>query len=68
MLQYEEISDISRLTTGTNAVCWAINHFEEVTIHGFDFFQESKNHYFDGKMMKLAVKSGLKKYDKWNIS
>ena len=64
MLEYEKMCNIARLTTGTNAICWAMEHYEDVTIHGYDFFQKAKNHYFDGKLMNIAIKSGIKKYGK----
>lgn len=62
MLEFENKTDAVRLTTGTNAICWAMENFDDVTIHGFDFFKESKNHYFDSKLINFAIGTGIKKY------
>ena len=48
MITFENQCGSKRLTTGTNSILWAMKHFEKVVIHGFDFFQNGKEHYFDG--------------------
>ena len=50
MIHFEKKSGCKRLTTGINSILWAMNNFEEVVIHGFDFFQNGKEHYFDSKI------------------
>ena len=47
MLKYENISNIKRPTTGLNSILWSISNYKKVIIHGFDFFQGGKNHYYD---------------------
>ena len=42
---FEKISGVTRLTTGTASILWAVENFEKVLIHGFDFFIDSKSHY-----------------------
>ena len=56
-----------RLTTGTNSILWAMPQFENVVIHGFDFFQNGKEHYFDGEVKSWFFnQSWLKKGEKHN--
>ena len=50
--QYERNLSLERLTTGTKTILWAIDNYNKVIIHGFDFFTLSKNHYFDSKIKK----------------
>ena len=64
MLQFEQMCKPTRLTTGMNSICWAMDIYDEVFIHGFDFFQNSKGHYFDGKIIDFFLKIGLKKKGK----
>ena len=52
MKEYEEKSKIKRPTTGFNSILWAVDNYKEVIIHGFDFFQDSKEHYYDSYIMK----------------
>ena len=47
MLKFEKISNVKRPTTGLNSILWSISNYKKVIIHGFDFFQGSKNHYYD---------------------
>jgi len=47
MIIFENQSGSKRLTTGTNTILWAMTQYENVVIHGFDFFQNGKEHYFD---------------------
>ena len=52
MKEYENKSNIERPTTGFNSILWAIDNYKEVIIHGFDFFQNGKEHYYDSFFMK----------------
>ena len=36
---FEKNTGLNRLTTGLYSILWAIENYEEVIIHGFDFFQ-----------------------------
>ena len=47
--RYESIVDHKRLTTGITSILWGLDNFDEVFIHGFDFFIDSKSHYYDSK-------------------
>ena len=38
----EKITGVKRPTTGTASILWAVENFEKVLIHGFDFFIDSK--------------------------
>ncbi|MAJ45294.1 MAG: hypothetical protein CMF96_11210 [Candidatus Marinimicrobia bacterium] len=68
MKSYEKKCDCSRITTGTNTILWAIENFEKVVIHGFDFFQNGKEHYFDGKLKRwLFNHKWMKKGGKHNL-
>ena len=67
--KYENLLSLERLTTGTKAILWAMENYQKVIIHGFDFFTVSKNLYFDSKIKKwlynnfytLAKKHNVKK-------
>ena len=59
MQQFEKALGIKRITTGTNSILWALNNFEKVIIHGFDFFIDSKTHYHDGPLKKWFINNGL---------
>ena len=50
---------VKRLTTGTNTILWALDKFDKVIIHGFDFFIKSKTHYFDNNFKKFLVKKHI---------
>lgn len=68
MKYYEQKCDCHRLTTGTNSILWAVENFEKVVIHGFDFFQNGKEHYFDNKIKKwIFNQSWMKKGEKHNL-
>ncbi len=68
MQQFEKITGIRRITTGTNSILWALNHYEKVIIHGFDFFVDSKTHYHDGPIKKWLIENGwIKKAEKHDI-
>tara|TARA_B100000700_G_C14938680_1_gene805652 strand:+ start:47 stop:652 length:606 start_codon:yes stop_codon:yes gene_type:complete len=50
--KYENLLSLERLTTGTKSILWAMENYQKIIIHGFDFFTISKNHYFDSKIKK----------------
>ena len=64
---YERECDHNRLTTGTYAILWSIENFRQVYIYGFDFFINSKSHYFDNKIISTLKNKGVipkaKKHD-----
>ena len=64
---YEKKCNSNRLTTGTASILWAMENYEQVYIYGFDFFIDSKSHYFDNKLMSTLKNSGIipkaKKHD-----
>ena len=69
MDKFESEVNTQRLTTGTNSILWAIENFNRVYIHGFDFFIDSKTHYNDGKIKKWLIENGLiKKAQKHNTA
>ena len=51
--KFEKIIGSDRLTTGLYSILWAIENYDEVIIHGFDFFQDSKGHYYNSKIIQL---------------
>ena len=59
MLEFERLCGVKRPTTGTNSIMWSVSRFERVVIHGFDFFIDSKSHYFDSKLKKRLVERGV---------
>lgn len=65
--EYEKKCYSDRLTTGTLSILWAIENYKEVYIHGFDFFIDSKSHYFDNKLISSLKNKGIipkaKKHD-----
>tara|TARA_Y100000768_G_scaffold131570_1_gene97832 strand:+ start:9636 stop:10241 length:606 start_codon:yes stop_codon:yes gene_type:complete len=67
---YQQKSKIKRPTTGLHSILWALDNFSEVYIHGFDFFLNGKEHYFDSSFVKKISNLGIfgkgKKHD--NIS
>ena len=67
MKAYENISNIKRPTTGFNSILWALENYKNVVIHGFDFFQNSKEHYYDSyivkKMSNLKIIKKAAKHD-----
>ena len=64
--KYEAEVGSNRLTTGLYAIKWAMNNFEKVYIHGFDFFINSKAHYYDSKLMNFVNNKILNKGHKHN--
>ena len=68
MENYEKITGVKRPTTGTASILWAVENFEKVLIHGFDFFIDSKSHYNDNFINKWLIEKGInKKGDKHNM-
>ena len=59
MLSYEKLTHITRPTTGLSSILWSINNYDKVIIHGFDFFEDSKGHYFDTKINFFLIKYGI---------
>ena len=70
MKEYEDRSNIKRPTTGLNSILWGIENYAKVIIHGFDFFENGKEHYYDSyltkKIANLKVVRKAKKHD--NVS
>ncbi len=50
--EFEKSIQSDRVTTGTSSILWALENYKRVVIHGFDFFINSKEHYFDSKVKK----------------
>jgi len=66
--EFEELSGCNRLTTGLNSIFWALDNFKKVYIHGFDFFIDSKTHYYDSFLIKFLIeKNIIKKAGKHDI-
>ena len=67
MKHYENKTNIKRPTTGFNSILWAIENYKNVIIHGFDFFQDGKEHYYDSVFMKkisnLKIMKKSEKHD-----
>jgi len=61
MENFEKISGVTRLTTGTASILWAVENFEKVFIHGFDFFIDSKSHYNENLINKWLIDRGINK-------
>jgi len=59
MESWENRCGIIRPTTGTTSIMWAMDRFDEVIIHGFDFFIDSKAHYNDQKWMNWLIQIGV---------
>ena len=69
MDKFESDVKSQRLTTGTNSILWALENFNRVFIHGFDFFIDSKTHYNDSKVKTWLIENGiLNKAQKHNTS
>ena len=70
MKEFELISNIKRPTTGLNSILWGIENYDKVIIHGFDFFENGKEHYYDSyftkKIANLKIVGKGKKHD--NVS
>ena len=61
MENYEILTGVKRPTTGTASILWAVENFEKVIIHGFDFFIDSKSHYNDNFITKWLIDWGINK-------
>ena len=61
METFEKISGVTRLTTGTASILWAVENFEKISIHGFDFFIDSKSHYNENLINKWLIDRGINK-------
>jgi hypothetical protein len=61
MENYEILTGVKRPTTGTSCILWAVENFENVIIHGFDFFIDSKSHYNDNFIAKWLIDWGINK-------
>ena len=61
MENYETLTGVKRPTTGTSCILWAVENFEKVIIHGFDFFIDSKSHYNDNFITKWLIDWGINK-------
>ena len=59
MKSFESTSKIIRPTTGLSSILWSLAHYEKVIIHGFDFFLNTQEHYYDSKVNKYFVNKGL---------
>ena len=59
MESFEKISGVKRPTTGTASILWAVENFDKVYIHGFDFFIDSKSHYNDNFITKWLIDRGI---------
>ena len=55
MEYYEILTGVKRPMTGTACILWAVENFEKVIIHGFDFFIDSKSHYNDNFITKWLI-------------
>tara|TARA_B100002051_G_C16724749_1_gene634635 strand:- start:480 stop:1106 length:627 start_codon:yes stop_codon:yes gene_type:complete len=68
MKSYEKISNINRPTTGLNSIMWSMENYQNVIIHGFDFFLNNKYHYYDSLLTKIKVNISYKeKYKERSI-
>ena len=63
---FEKKIQHNRLTTGMYSLLWAMENFENVTIHGFDFFINSKSHYYNSKLSSFFNQFILNKGYKHN--
>jgi len=61
MENFEILTGVKRPTTGTSCILWAVENFENVIIHGFDFFIDSKSHYNDNFITKCLIDWGINK-------
>ena len=48
-------------TIGTASILWAVENFEKIFIHGFDFFIDSKSHYNENLINKWLIDRGINK-------
>jgi len=69
MSEMEASSGIERPTTGFFSIYYFYLLGLDVTLHGFDFFVESKAHYFDGPVKRwLKDKGIIRKAGKHDVS
>ena len=69
MEQYEKQLGVTRPTTGTSSILWAMEIYKKVIIHGFDFFIDSMAHYNENFINKWLIDLGLiKKGGKHNMN
>ena len=61
MENYEILTGVKRPMTGTACILWAVENFDKVIIHGFDFFIDSKSHYNDNFITKWLINLGINK-------
>ncbi|MBT3252091.1 MAG: hypothetical protein HN729_06090 [Candidatus Marinimicrobia bacterium] len=61
MERYEKLCGVIRPTTGTSSIIWALENFQEIFIHGFDFFISSKAHYNDTAIVSWLIQKGIMK-------
>ena len=59
MKEFEKKCNSDRLTTGTYSILWSIENFKQVYIYGFDFFINSKSHYFDNRFLSTLKNKGV---------
>ena len=68
MERFEKLCGVIRPTTGTSSIIWALEQFDEIFIHGFDFFISSKAHYNDNSLVSWFINKGfLKKGHKHDV-
>ena len=58
---FEKKINHNRLTTGLYSILWATENYNEVIIHGFDFFINSKSHYYNSKIASIINEYFLRK-------
>ena len=63
---FEKKINHHRLTTGLYAILWAIKNYQEVIIHGYDFFIDSKTHYYNSKIANIFNQYIFKRGNKHN--
>ena len=69
MEQFEKQLGVTRPTTGTSSILWALENYQKVIIHGFDFFIDSMAHYNENFINKWLIDLGLiKKGGKHNMN
>ena len=59
MKEFEDYSNIKRPTTGLSSILWGLHNYNKVIIYGFDFFIDSKEHYYDSFIDRFFVNSGI---------
>jgi hypothetical protein len=61
MRRFEKISGVIRPTTGLNAILWALDNYEQIIIHGYDFFLASQTHYNEAPWKRWLIEKGILK-------